>query len=236
VDGNSIGVDTTPGNGWSASWNTTTASNGPHTVMATARDTAAQTGSDSNAVTVSNGGGGTVTLNRQIATGIDDAEQLPGVKPDRGSSDIDLVVDKGTTPQVVGFRFTGVTVPKNATITSAYVQFRTDTPSSGATSLVVRAQAHDNAPAFTSAVNNLSSRTTGSASAAWSPLAWATAGEAGTRQRTSSLVTVVQQVVNRAGWAPGNALVIIITGSGKRVADSFEAGYRTTLHIEYTTP
>ncbi len=56
VDGNSLGVDSNGGDGWSASWDTTTASNGAHTVSATATDTIGQTGTDSVGVTVDNGG------------------------------------------------------------------------------------------------------------------------------------------------------------------------------------
>jgi hypothetical protein len=54
VDGVSIGVDTTGGDGWSASWDTTQDSNGGHTVSATATDSAAQTSSDSISATVNN--------------------------------------------------------------------------------------------------------------------------------------------------------------------------------------
>ena len=53
VDGASIGVDTT--SPYAASWNTTTATNGAHTVKAVATDTASQTGQDVHNVTVSNG-------------------------------------------------------------------------------------------------------------------------------------------------------------------------------------
>ena len=54
VDQTSLGVDTNGGDGWSASWNTTTTGDGSHTVSATATDTIGQTGSDSHTVTVSN--------------------------------------------------------------------------------------------------------------------------------------------------------------------------------------
>jgi Bacterial Ig domain len=54
VDGSSLGVDTDGSNGWSANWDTTLYTDASHTVSATATDTIAQTGSDSNTVTVSN--------------------------------------------------------------------------------------------------------------------------------------------------------------------------------------
>jgi hypothetical protein len=54
VDGSSIGVDSNGGDGWSATWNTTTTNDGAHNVTATATDTNNQTGSDTNSVTVQN--------------------------------------------------------------------------------------------------------------------------------------------------------------------------------------
>src|SRR5690606_19192261 len=43
VDDNPIGTDTNGSNGWSVSWDTTTVSNGPHTITATATDNNNQT-------------------------------------------------------------------------------------------------------------------------------------------------------------------------------------------------
>jgi subtilisin len=54
VDGVRIGLDTTAGDGWSASWDTTRSPDGQHTVMAKATDTAGQTSSSSVTVTVKN--------------------------------------------------------------------------------------------------------------------------------------------------------------------------------------
>ncbi|HSM36346.1 MAG TPA: S8 family serine peptidase [Longimicrobiales bacterium] len=66
VDGVSIGTDTNASGGWSVPWNTTTASNGSHSLTAVATDTKPQT-TTSAAVTVtvdnaSGGGGGDLTL------------------------------------------------------------------------------------------------------------------------------------------------------------------------------
>jgi hypothetical protein len=54
VNGVSIGADTTGGDGWSASWDTTGYSNGDYTVSATATDTASQTSDDLIGATVDN--------------------------------------------------------------------------------------------------------------------------------------------------------------------------------------
>jgi hypothetical protein len=49
-----IGTDTVGTDGWSVSWNTIGAAEGPHTIRATATDTFGQTGSDAHTVTVDN--------------------------------------------------------------------------------------------------------------------------------------------------------------------------------------
>ncbi|MHC4703306.1 MAG: Ig-like domain-containing protein, partial [Planctomycetota bacterium] len=54
VDGVSIGIDMDSGDGWSAVWDTTTSSDGEHTVTATATDTASQTSDNTIFVTVEN--------------------------------------------------------------------------------------------------------------------------------------------------------------------------------------
>ena len=51
------------------------------------------------------------------------------------------------------------------------------------------------------------------------------------------LAPVLQEIVNRSGWASGNALALIVTGSGRRVAVSYEGSPAGAplLHVEYTT-
>jgi hypothetical protein len=44
----------------------------------------------------------------------------------------------------------------------------------------------------------------------------------------------MQELVNRAGWAPGNAMVFIITGTGVRTAESFNGTFAPVLHITFS--
>lgn len=70
----------------------------------------------------------------------------------------------------------------------------------------------------------------------WTPASWPTVGARGADQRTPNLAPVLSQLVQRSGWTAGNALALVVTGTGRRTADSFEGGASTTptLHIEYT--
>ena len=172
----------------------------------------------------------------RIASSTDDAEEGASGRIYRASTDLELVYDGSA--QTVGLRFVKVAVPRGATVTSAYVQFKTDERTTVSTALTIRAQAADNAPTFLSTSKNVSSRPRTAASVAWSPPAWKKVGEAGLGQRTPNLAPVVQEVVNRSGWVSGNALALIVTGKGKRVAESYD-GTRTgapLLRVTYTVP
>ena len=150
------------------------------------------------------------------------------------SSDLELAIASEPT-DMVGIRFANVAVPQGAVISRAYVQFKVDESTSGATSLVIRGEAADDAAAFSLNVANISSRPLTAASVNWAPAAWSTVGERGPAQRTPDLAAVIQEVVGRPGWVSGNALAVIITGSGTRIAESYEgdpAG-AAALHIEY---
>ena len=91
------------------------------------------------------------------------------------------------------------------------------------------------AAAFVAAAGNISSRKKTQALAAWSPPPWTSTGQADSAQRTPNIAAIIREIVGHPGWQPGNALVIIVTGTGQRVAESYD-GSRTgapLLHVEY---
>lgn len=179
----------------------------------------------------------TVTVEVRVAASADDAEQNNSTGAvSLTSTDLELITDAAA--QTVGIRFARVEVPKGARITSAHVQFKVDETGSTATTLTLRGQAADNAPSFGTATNNVSGRPTTAASITWTPPAWNTVGEAGPAQRTPDLAPIIQEIVNRAGWTRGNALALVITGTGKRVARAYdgEAAGAPLLRIEYENP
>ena len=168
-----------------------------------------------------------------MAAGSDDAEERASGSIYRSSSDLELVYDRDD--QTVGMRFVGVSIPQGATIVSAYVQFQADERTTETTALTIQGQAHDNAPAFALITHDISGRTTTNAAVSWAPVPWETVGAAGPDEQTPDIAWVVQEIVSRPGWTSGNSLVIIITGSGKRVAESYngdQAG-APLLHVEY---
>jgi len=177
---------------------------------------------------------GTSVVERRVAAASDDAEEnLRNGSIHLSNSNLALG-QKSKNEQGVGLRFTGLMVPRGIAITRAWVQFTSAGSQSVTTPLQVRGQAAGSPATFTAASKNVSSRPKTSASVAWSPAAWS-GGQAGSAQRTPDITSLVQEIVNRGDWTPGNPMVILITGTGTRTASAFEgnAGAAAQLHIEY---
>ncbi|MCB9006677.1 MAG: hypothetical protein H6656_04760 [Ardenticatenaceae bacterium] len=172
----------------------------------------------------------------RVSSDADDAEESPSGNMYLNSSDLELVYDdyNGGT-QLVGMRFRSLAIPQGATITHAKIEFEVDETDYTSTSLVIQAEAVDNAAVFTTADNNISSRPRTIATVNWTNIpAWNQTSE---KQQTPDISAVIQEIVSRSGWNNGNDLVLIITGSGTRTAESHdgESSNAPLLTIEYTT-
>jgi hypothetical protein len=175
----------------------------------------------------------------QIAHSRDDAEERSDGSIGKGSNDLELVFNQegpgNSGNQTVGLRFNGVNIPQGSHINNAYIQFTAEDTTSNTTVLLIEGEATDNSPIFAKSAFNISSRPRTAASVGWSPAPWLTLGQAGPDQRTDNIAPVIQEIVNRSGWSSGNSLVIIITGSGDRVAESYNGDKAAAprLHIEF---
>ncbi|UJS17545.1 MAG: hypothetical protein L3J17_00405 [Candidatus Jettenia sp.] len=178
--------------------------------------------------------GATMVREIRVAASTDDAEERPSGSMLLSSTDLDLVFDKYN--QMIGIRFNGINIPENATITNAYIQFKTDEITSEATSLTIQGENVDNAMAFTSSIGDISSRPRTTAAVPWSPVPWTTVGEVGPNQQTSDISSIIQEIMDRPGWSSGNSIAVIFTGTGKRVAEAYDGNQAEAplLHIEYS--
>ncbi len=172
------------------------------------------------------------SLTRFITTGTDDAEQLGSGAMRLSNSDLELVVKQGDVQQV-GLRFTDVQIPAGASIESAFLQFRANGISTGPVLLTIKTQDSANPPTFAFGTGNISNRPTGNQTVSWSPPDWPIDNEEGVDQQ-AVVTAVIQEAVLRSGWAPGNAIVLIFTGSGTRVANALEGDFATALHVDYS--
>src|SRR6266540_472132 len=186
------------------------------------------------------GTGSIASLDMPVKASTDDAEESDANSMQMTSADLDMMLDVGSTGTKTnladGMRFNGIAIPRNATITNAYVQFVASEVQSSPTQLTIQAQAADNALTFGSKKSDLSLRPRTTAATLWSVDPWMAVGDSKRAERTPSLAAVIQEVVNRSGWANGNSIALIVTGTGQRVAKAFDTAsgvYAPVLHVEW---
>src|ERR1700716_2304998 len=179
-----------------------------------------------------------ITFEQRVMSSLDDVEQQASGSMYITSSDLELVDDvqgPGSVGQTVGIRFTGVNIPHGVNITKAYIQFQAKEVWTGPTSVLIHGENSANAAAFANVTNNVSSRPETAASVAWTLTPWTTIGEAGPAERTPDITSIVQPIVDMAGWSALNSMAFIITGSGTRTAAAYDLNPAAAplLHIEY---
>ncbi|MPZ94474.1 MAG: hypothetical protein GEU96_06020 [Propionibacteriales bacterium] len=169
-----------------------------------------------------------------LASGADDAEQVLSGFMSTTNNDLELGFD-GAAAQVVGLRY-AIPVPAGAIVDSAVLRFTADEVSIDPAALDIQAEAADDAAAFQAVSRNLTDRTRTTASVPWAPAPWPTINVRGTDQTTPNFAAVVQEVVDRPGWAAGNNVAVLISGTGRRTADSFEDGPAAELVVDWHMP
>ena len=167
------------------------------------------------------------TVNSRISAiqnGSDDAEESESGTLYITSTDLELVYDSYNQAgnQTVGLRFRDLFLPQGITVTRAYIQFTCDESGTSAVNLEIRGEAADHSLEILSSPNNLSGRTKTESVVYWMPPAWTSPGESGENQRTPDISPLVQEIVNRTGFSPASAIMILITGTGSRIAEAYE--------------
>ncbi len=188
-------------------------------------------------VSCSGGSGPQTSISVRVNASNNDAEEVgpPNGYMYNSSSDLELTTDASRGNQYVGMRFTSVAIPQAVVIDSASIEFVADETNSVATSVTFYGQAHDNPVIFGSSNGDITARTRTSASVPWSSIpTWNTVGQT---HQSPDLRTIVQEIVNRPGWASGNAMVFIVEGTGTRTAESYNgsAAQAPLLRVTYHT-
>ena len=170
----------------------------------------------------------TDTIEVRVSQSSDDAEEhveapWEGKVQDRGNT---LELGLGPVgPQYVGLRFANLDIPKGVRIEQAYIEFTATDPGGNLdpTDLTISGEASDTAATYKEgdASYDISGRPMTATSVDWDSVpVWPEEG--GTHQ-TPDLSAIVQEIVRRAGWAPGNAIAFQITGTaGQRTAVSYD--------------
>ena len=192
------------------------------------------------------------TLQIRVSSADDDQEEWIAAKSgqtqsksigvlDAGSSDLELGTESsGNDPQMVGIKFNNIQLPKGAKFSNAYIQFTVDATSknSDPCEITLRAENTDSALAYDVTKNfNITSRTYSSDSVNWSVsgATWSTVGAATADQRTPNLSKLIEKIVARNNWKPGNSIAFNLVGKGTREVESYDgdAIKSPLLVIEY---
>lgn len=136
----------------------------------------------------------------------------------------------------VGLRFQNIQVPPGSTITNAYIEFTALGDNTGNMTVSIAGENVDDAATFAATTTSISSRTKTSQVVNWTPVNWVSNGT----YQTDELKTIVQAIVDRAGWMSGNDMAFIFSSIAsslnKRDAYAYDqdAAKAPKLHIEYT--
>lgn len=173
------------------------------------------------------------TLNLAIGSGNDDALQYST----GGAGVLDQTAHRlNDATDIHGLRFTNVTIPAGATISAASLKLYIYNTTYDTLTATAACEDADNAAAFSTAVNDIYNRTKTTATAAISVTDVAAGGA--NHYQVCDLASAVQEVIDRAGWSSGNALVVILYGhtAGDLYFRSydFDSAQAAKLDITYT--
>jgi Cadherin-like beta sandwich domain/Domain of unknown function (DUF2341)/Divergent InlB B-repeat domain len=132
------------------------------------------------------------------------------------------------------FRFTGITIPKGATIVHAYLVVGESSWATG-TNLKISAEKTANPTAPTSNANEASRvRTTAS-------VVWNSGYSDSAYHNSSDIASLIQELVNNFSYTSGSAIQILVDNNGstspnQALLSSFESGTPPKLDIIYTMP
>ena len=170
------------------------------------------------------------TFNATITASADDARQDGTTVVITGTN---ITIDTAT--RYGGLRFQSVTIPQASTISAATLTVTVPSLSFDDPDVTIWGDDRADALAFTTGASNISSRSATTATVTWS------ASSIGTGAKTSpSLVTIIQEIVDRGDWVSGNALALILKGNSTNplrfnAYDGGGADY-ATLDVTYTAP
>ncbi len=175
------------------------------------------------------------TIAVRLQSAADDLEEwLSTGVADAGSTDLEIGVEEpgaaDVKPQIVGLRFQNIPILPGAVIESAYIQFTVDRVKFPADPFDVRIAAvagADAVPFDGGKPQALSALPQTEEAVRWvadadNRYAWNEERKAGKAQRTPDLAPLLQAAVNADGWAYGNAVAFVFSGTGNRTATAFE--------------
>lgn len=122
-----------------------------------------------------------------------------------------------TNNDFVFYRITNVTIPNASIVQHAYLKvWISSASSSGGITAMVKGEDADNSAVATTSVSSLSARTLTTASKTL------TVSDLDARYLYWDVTTIVQEIVDRAGWASGNAMAFMFSGPSGSNHNTFD--------------
>ena len=186
-----------------------------------------------------------VTIDEQVGASSDDAFQ-------DAADAVNLTVNSPLTDAVTkhcGLRWTTVGVPSGATIDSAWMSVLISNSVFDEPQHQLRGELAANPGTFTTGTNNIDGRSRTTASIQWNSADLGAAADAefqwgapnGSPTAGADIKTIIQEIVDQAGWAENNALVMIFEQHTDNAARDlgirnydFVSTAAAKLHIVYT--
>jgi hypothetical protein len=181
-------------------------------------------------------GGGTTTATYAVLSGADDVNE-DGTSFTAGSGSVWIGSGSSTTGSVAGLRFANVTIPAGAVVSSARVELRSTASQWLSLNFTLGVEAAANSAPFTTASRPSQRPLLPGAVVHASNVQWL----ANTTYQLDQLAPLVQSVIGLPGWASGNALSVVVRGTGgawaRKFATAFEGGaaFAPRLVVTYTS-
>ena len=172
--------------------------------------------------------GSSTELNRQVGASSDDARET-----NAGTMQLTETTMLVGQNNHAAFRFTNITIPKDATINQAYVSVKSATTDSTTTTYSIYIEDIDDATTFTSTTYDISGRTwTAGPSNQTSP-----DGVTGQWFNSADFSSMLETHLSRSGWVSGNDInVQFVVSAGGRTIYTYDnaAADAPKIYINYT--
>ena len=134
---------------------------------------------------------------------------------------------------LVGLKISSIGINRGVTITNAYLRFRAADNHTNPANLTIKGELTDYAVTFSTTTNDISNRTTTTASTNWVPGNW----DNGKFYDSDDISAVIQEIIDQPQWEKDNPMAFIISGTGERsifAEDSLHTS--VVLYLSYVHP
>lgn len=161
-------------------------------------------------------------LTLQITNGVDDVNEFNSTLF-ASSSPMWLGNGGTTSTSYTGLRFNNVVIPQGATITAAHIEVRSSQSQWIILALQFAAEAANTSAVFSTSSRPsqrslTAARVNHSSNVSWANGAW---------YILNDISAVIQEVINRPGWQSGNALSLIVKGTGGNWSRKFISAFES---------